>query len=302
MAHSSVNRQMTGIAAQFSAEVTQLGYTRGLSWSCSILLVLWALLNIGFSGRLFAQSTSDPALGMRAPRNGKVFVVAHRGVHDTIPENTLAAYEAAIDLGCDFVEIDVRTTKDNHLVSIHDSTVDRYCVDGTKGAVADFTLKDLKSIDIGSRVDRKWSHERVPTVEEIFTICQGKIGIYLDVKAADLKPLVQIVKRYKMEKDVLWYIPAHKVQELRELCPATWPMPDPGPETNLEKLLQEHKPSVVASVWRFFSPSFVRRCHAEKAIVIVDDNGPETWKALLEAGVDGIQTDQPAELIRYLVK
>jgi glycerophosphoryl diester phosphodiesterase len=265
------------------------------------LLVFYAAL-LGFSGRLIAQNTSDFVPGLRTPRNGGVYVIAHRGVHNSIPENTLAAYQAAIELGCDFVEIDVRTTKDKHLVSIHDSTVDRYTIDGTKGAVDKFTLAELKSMDIGSRIDRKWGDERVPTVEEILTLCQGRIGIYLDVKAANLEALVELVRRYKMEKDVLWYIPADKVEPLRELCPDTWPMPDPGPEKNLQQLLQRCKPQVVASVWKYFSPTFVSCCHEHKAIVIVDDEGPETWKAMLEAGVDGIQTDQPAELIRYLSK
>ena len=273
-----------------------------LLWHCSILLVFHALLYLGFSSQLIAQNTTDFVPGLRAPRNGGVYVVAHRGVHDSIPENTLAAYQAAVDLGCDFVEIDVRTTKDNHLVSIHDSTLDKYTIDGTKGAAANFTWAELKSSDIGSRGDRKWSSERVPTVEEILTLCQGRIGIYLDVKAADLKALAEIVKRFNMEKDVLWYIPADKVAELRDLCPATWPMPDPGPEKNLQLLLQGCKPQVVASVWKHFSPTFVRHCHEQSAIVIVDDEGPETWKTMLDAGVDGIQTDQPAALIHYLVK
>jgi glycerophosphoryl diester phosphodiesterase len=62
--------------------------------------------------------------GLRAPRNGNVYVVAHRGAHDGVPENTLAAYQRAIDMGCDFVEIDVRTTRDGVLVSIHNSTIE----------------------------------------------------------------------------------------------------------------------------------------------------------------------------------
>jgi len=56
------------------------------------------------------------------PKNGVMYVVAHRGAHKGIPENTLAAYAKAIEFGCDFVEIDVRTTKDGVLVSIHNET------------------------------------------------------------------------------------------------------------------------------------------------------------------------------------
>jgi hypothetical protein len=98
-----------------------------------------------------AQENSRIPTGLRPPMHAGVYVVAHRGVHDSIPENTLAAYERAIDLGCDFVEIDVRTTKDGHLVSIHDSTIDRYSSRGETGKVAEMTLEELRGIDIGRR-------------------------------------------------------------------------------------------------------------------------------------------------------
>ena len=58
------------------------------------------------------------------PKQGGVYVIAHRGVHNDIPENTLAAYRKAIELGCDFVEVDLRTTKDGEIVSVHNGTVD----------------------------------------------------------------------------------------------------------------------------------------------------------------------------------
>lgn len=251
---------------------------------------------------LSAQQASPFTPGLRSPRHGGVYVVAHRGVHDKIPENTLAAYRAAIDLGCDFVEIDVRTTKDNQLVSIHDATIDKYTVNGQTGKVAEMSLAELKAIDIGSRIDPKWKEERVPTVDEIFQLCQGKIGIYLDVKAANLKELLAKVQAYGLEQDCLWYIPKNKVPELRDLSPRTWPMPDPGPERNLESLLEDCKPQIVASTWKYFSPNFIRRCHESQAIVIVDEGEEASWQPMLDAKVDGIQTDQPEKLIRFLRK
>lgn len=251
---------------------------------------------------VWPQNVEKSTPVLRAPNHGGVYVVAHRGAHGGAPENTLAAYRAAIELGCDFVEVDVRTTKDRQLVSIHDATLDSYTLKAHTGRITDLTLKELKAIDIGSRVDPKWKNERVPTIEEIFQLCHGKIGIYLDVKDAELTPLCNIVKKFGMENDVLWYIPSSKVQELRELCPNTWPMPDPGPEDNLQLLLDECKPQVVASTWKYFSPTLVRRCHGSRAILIVDDGGKETWRPMLDAHVDGIQTDYPAELIQVLRK
>jgi glycerophosphoryl diester phosphodiesterase len=69
-------------------------------------------------------------------RHGGVYVVAHRGAHNGIPENTLAAYEAAIEMGVDFVEVDLRTTKDGYIVSIHNKQIDSYVTDGRRGLVS----------------------------------------------------------------------------------------------------------------------------------------------------------------------
>jgi glycerophosphoryl diester phosphodiesterase len=253
-----------------------------------------------FVSPLYGQQSDRTPKGLRPPKHAGIYVVAHRGVHDAIPENTLAAYQRAIGLECDFVEIDVRTTKDGHLVSIHDSTIDRYSIRGEKGKVADMTLAELQAIDIGSRVDPKWAQERVPTVRDILQLCRGRIGIYLDVKSASIEQLVDLVREFEMEQDTLWYIPASKVEELRKRSELAWPMPDPGPEKFLPELLKNHHPPIVASTAKYFSDSFAKLCHQQDAIVIVDEKDRTSWAPLLHAGADGIQTDHPKELIEFL--
>src|SRR5262245_18834783 len=108
---------------------------------------------------LFAQGNADdrgPAkfrrvdviklIGLRPPRHGGVYVVAHRGAHQGIPENSLAVYQRAIELGVDFVEIDIRMTKDGVPVSRHNDSVDAY-VKGAKGRVEDMMFDDLRELD-----------------------------------------------------------------------------------------------------------------------------------------------------------
>lgn len=231
------------------------------------------------------------------PRNGGVYVAAHRGAHEDRPENTLAAYQRAIDLGADFVEIDTRTTKDGHIVSVHNSTVDSYTQDA-KGKVSDFTLAELKAMDIGSRVDPKWKDERIPTFEEILKLCKGKIGIYLDLKEADVTVLFNMVQEYDMVKNVIWYCDPDQHRYVIEHGGIS--MPDPGPEANLAKLIEEFQPKVIASVWRHFSPSFVETCHQAGAVVIVDESDPTCWEDALKWGTDGIQTDHPEKLIAFV--
>src|SRR4051812_14588222 len=87
--------------------------------------------------------------------------VAHRGANRVAPENTLPAYEAAIALGCDYVEIDVRATRDGHLVLLHDRTVDR-TTDGT-GHAAEMDFATIRALDAGVKFGDAFRGTRVPT-------------------------------------------------------------------------------------------------------------------------------------------
>ena len=247
------------------------------------------------------EAAAPAAKPLRAPRHGGVYVVAHRGAHQGIPENTLAAYRKAIELGVDFVEVDLRETKDGHIVSIHNDTVDAYTKDAS-GPVRDFSLAELRTMDIGSRAGPAWRNERIPTFEEILDLCQGKVGIYLDLKRAPVDKLVPMIQARGMERDVLWYASWRDFKQVRERCPECFIMPDPGPEKGLPRLLAYWKPQVVAAVWRHYSETFVKTCHEAGAIVIVDEGEPDCWADALRWGSDGIQTDHPGKLISFLEK
>ena len=255
------------------------------------------LLCVLMCGALWAAPGAD--LPLRAPKHGGVYVVAHRGAHEGIPENTLAAYQKAIELGVDFVEIDVRTTKDGKLVSIHNSTVDAYTSEA-KGKVKDFTLAELRALDIGSRVGPEWKGTRIPTFEEILDLCKGKVGIYLDLKDAPVDQIVAAIKERGMAHEVLWYANPRQLKEMKALCPECIEMPDPGPEMLLPGVLEWLEPRVVASVWRYYSKTFVEQCHAAGAIVIVDESDPSCWEQAIAWGSDGIQTDHPKALVEFL--
>ena len=246
------------------------------------------------------SGTQERAKALSPPKHGDVYVVAHRGAHIGIPENTLAAYEAAIAMGVDFVEIDLRTTRDGHIVSIHNKDIDSYVTNGEQGLVSEMTLEQLKQLDIGSRISPHWSNERIPAFEDIIELCKGRVGIYLDLKDASVDKLVYVVKKWDMAGQVLWYADFDELERVAKLCPECILMPDPGPEKNLPKVIERFQPSVIAAVWRYYSRSFVTKCHQAHAIVIVDESTPTCWEDALEWDSDGIQTDHPAQLIALL--
>ncbi|MEQ6119456.1 glycerophosphodiester phosphodiesterase family protein [Reichenbachiella sp. MALMAid0571] len=257
---------------------------------------------------LTSSYTSYAQNKLPIPKNGNTYVIAHRGVHNGIPENTLAAYQKAIDLGCDFVEIDVRTTKDNKFVSVHNSTIDAY-VDNKTGKVRDFTLKELLKLDLGKKIGKEWKKARIPTFQQILKLCQGKIGIYLDLKDADPKALIDIIKRYKMEESTVWYLPASAgklLMDIKTNCPKCLIMPDPGKEENIKQVLEIFDPKFLASDMGNISNSYIEQAHTSQIKVFVDDDEDnpdkwqEEWKTLIDMKVDGIQTDQPEALISFI--
>ena len=241
------------------------------------------------------------------PKNGNTYVIAHRGAHNGIPENTLAAYQKAIDLGCDYVEIDIRKTKDGRFVSVHNETIDAYTRGEVTGKVSDFTLGELKQLNIGKRVGPAWENERIPTFEEILELCKGQIGIYLDLKEPDVKAQIEIIRSYGMERDIIWYIPAsymEVIMEVKKNCYQCLVMPDPGEEKNIIKVIEQAQPKVLATDMGELSETFVNTAHQYGSKVFTDDQNAsiEEWEQILKWGTDGIQTDQPKKLIELLNK
>jgi glycerophosphoryl diester phosphodiesterase len=263
------------------------------------ILILIFLLCLKYTSGQERNSSSVLA----PPKNG-TYVIAHRGAHKSIPENTLAAYQKAIDLGCDFVEIDTRTTRDGRIVSMHNATVNEY-VKGASGKVSDLTFEQIRKLDLGAGYEEDLKGTQVPSFEEILQLCKGKICIYLDLKAASVPELVKFIKEYKMEKDIIWYIPANMTSEISQLdreCPDCIVTPDPGKEENLDAVIKSINPHVIATDMGVLTESFVSRSHKGNALVFCDeDKGTnEEWTRMVSWKTDGIQTDDPERLIRFL--
>lgn len=106
--------------------------------------------------------------------------VAHRGASGNYPENTLLAFQKALEIGVDEIELDLYFTKDEHLIVMHDSTVDR-TTDGT-GKIADLTLAEIKTLDVGSWFGEHFRGERVPTWDEALDLLQGKVHLNVHLK------------------------------------------------------------------------------------------------------------------------
>ena len=126
---------------------------------------------------------------------GKVLVIAHRGASAYEPENTLRAVKKALYLGADMVEVDVRATRDGHIVVIHDEKVDR--TTNSRGYVKNMTLEELKRLDEGMG-------ERVPTLEEVAQLVKGKAKLVIEIKVPGIEDKVlQIIDQNGLGEEVL---------------------------------------------------------------------------------------------------
>ena len=111
-------------------------------------------------------------------------VIAHRGFSGIAPENTLAAFQKAIDSQFEYYELDVHKTKDDSLVVIHDATVDRTSSNGMKGKVSEMTYQELSKVRVGysNKFGNEFKNEKIPTLREALVKSKGKIKVCVEVK------------------------------------------------------------------------------------------------------------------------
>jgi glycerophosphoryl diester phosphodiesterase len=114
----------------------------------------------------------------------KPLIFGHRGASAYAPENTLAAFALAFDLGADGVELDVSVTRDGVPVVLHDDTVDR--TTNGRGTVKDMTLEELKRLDAGERFRPKYRGERIPTLEEVLAEVGQRGIVNIELKSGRL--------------------------------------------------------------------------------------------------------------------
>lgn len=236
----------------------------------------------------------------------KLAVIAHRGNHAKVPENTLEAVKAAVKSGADYVEIDLRTTKDGYLVIHHDGTVDRM-TNGT-GNVKDLTLAELQQLKVSDKNKLSKKTYRIPIFGEVLKACKGKINIYLDFKDADVTETYRQIREAGMERQVVVYvnkIPLYK--EWRKVAPGipliTSVIEGVKTKEQLTFFLGQGTIEVLDNV---YDKEMVATANDEEVAVWLDvesDNeSTDDWNQALQKGIQGIQTDHPEALIAYLNK
>jgi glycerophosphoryl diester phosphodiesterase len=109
------------------------------------------------------------------------WIIAHRGASGYAPENTMAAFERAVQLGAGFIETDLQLTRDGRFVAIHDGTLER--TTNGRGTVHKHTLAQLRELDAGRWFDRQFEGQQIPTLEEVLEFARTHdVVFYLEIK------------------------------------------------------------------------------------------------------------------------
>lgn len=129
-------------------------------------------------------------------------IIAHRGYHKDMPENSIRSIQTARDIGADMVELDVRCTSDGHPVVFHDHSL--YRTTAQRGIVEMLTLKQVQKLDIGVRFDEKHKGTRVPTLDEVLAYSKNRILLNIEIKTPGFEEkILKLIYKHKMQKRVL---------------------------------------------------------------------------------------------------
>ncbi|MGD9644757.1 MAG: glycerophosphodiester phosphodiesterase [Pirellulales bacterium] len=229
----------------------------------------------------------------------------HRGAMRQAPENTAPAIQHAIDDGLEWVEVDVRLTRDGQHVLVHDESVDR--VSDGRGLVSELSLADLQELDAGNWFAPRFAGTRFLSLPECLALAKGKISLYLDIKQADSQRLVNEIRAADMQRQVLVYDDATAAAEVRRLSAGDVPiMLKWWPHDDIAMFVRQHQPTAVeidagdltAEACEQFRELGVK----VQAKTLGDDDRPEVWQRVLSAGVDYIQTDRADELLAFQLR
>lgn len=238
----------------------------------------------------------------------ELLIIAHRGDSSEAPEHTMPSYEKAINSGADFIEIDLRITKDDQLIVMHDEAVDR-TTNGI-GKVSGYTLDELKKLDAGSWFNEDYKGEKVVTLEEIFDRFKTDANYYIETRTVDNqtvmeKKLLKILsERQLLDKVVIQSFSSESLKLVHKLdkdIPLVLLCKDA--EVPYLKLNEINQYAIgIGLNGKLVDEAFVGRMHEANLVVHTffdKKNEKKQIEEVVSYGVDGVFTDYLDNAIKH---
>lgn len=231
-------------------------------------------------------------------------ITAHRGYSQLAPENTIPAFELAIENQADFIELDVQETKDHTLVVIHDSHLLRLA--GCDRNLWDLTTPELANLDVGQWFREDFKHTRIPSLTSAMDLAKDRIKLNLELKCHGheqklVSQVVELIHQKNWQQNcMVSSLDFDILRQMRSL----------DPELTIGPVIPPSRPEYPDFEVDFYSihftlatPERVKKAHSEgKSIHVWTVNQPADMQRMIELGVDNIITDQPLVLKNLLNK
>lgn len=234
--------------------------------------------------------------------------IAHRGAAGTRPELTRPAFERALEIGVDMIELDVQLTRDERLVVLHDRELGR-TLQGY-GPARERTLAELAGLDAGAWFALEYAGARVLSLDEVLDLTAGEAALNVEIKspAADWEATARVLLELLAAKDrlhstVISSFETGALRAVREHSEAArlgvlWHSAELDPMWLLAEALKARS---IHPLWSLVDAAVVEQAHNSGLEVIVwTVNEPETIAHLAGLGVDGIISDYPERLSELL--
>ncbi|MFA9458592.1 glycerophosphodiester phosphodiesterase [Halalkalibacter sp. AB-rgal2] len=241
------------------------------------------------------------SLGGEAHAYSHVSFFAHRGASEHAPENTIEAFEQAVEMGADYIELDIQLSQDGHLVVIHDDTVDR--TTNASGDVSHYTLAQLKKLDAGSWFDVRYAGAEIPTLVDVFQAFGDHVHYCIEIKANHrseymVTKLNELIEYYHLMDVVIVQSFDEELLHLLRKKNVTFPLiqiisrPKSGYRGKKQLSHIEKYADGVCLNARYTSPFFVKHARTKGLLVYMYTvNKRKDIKKWLNRGVTGIITD-----------
>jgi len=244
------------------------------------------------------------------PTLPKPLLLAHRGASAYAPENTLAAFQLAMQQGAHGVELDAKLSADGEIVVMHDASVDR-TMEG-RGKVNELSLAALREFKAGGRFSDRFPNERIPTLVEVLETLGSRALINIELTnystSRDGLPelAADLVEKMDLQATVLFssFLPAnlkrvrHKLPQARVAILA---LPGLAGWPGRGWLGRQAAPDIVHPHHSDITPGFVRQEHARgRRVHTWTVNDPRAARAFLLMGIDGLISDDPPAMLQVM--
>jgi glycerophosphoryl diester phosphodiesterase len=233
----------------------------------------------------------------------KIEIISHRGANGVAPENTFAAAQACLDIGVDYIEVDVWTSRDNVFYVMHDAAVDR-TTNGT-GHLLALMSTEIDRLDAGSWFSADFAGERVPRLDEFLRWVKGKAKVFFDVKFAHPQHLIDLIYESGLEQDCfLWSGSKEWMSLLHELDPGLPLKINVTDPAGVLRAHKEYQARIVEVGAENLSLELIETCHrlGIKIMVLTKDETAHTFRDLLRWDIDMINLDRPHLFLQVLAE